>query len=320
MFNYKHIKYLFILAVIVGLSWCCWHIWRTRLAPYFVGQGKTAPSVEPQIPGSAPALPPPIAEAPGNGPAISGDLQILLAQAKQEYQEEKLLASRQTAYSGLEKCEEYSPSWLEFAQVIDNVNKVFMTGSAPAPEKKRYVIVAGDKLTKIAYRLNTTVEALQKLNSLSRTSAIIYPGNPLMYIDGTWSIRISKKDFLLCLYLDDKLYRFYKISTGRHDRTPSGNFIVSQKQMNPAWTYEGKIIPFGAPQNVLGTRWIGLKPVDEVNLALTGYGIHGTTEPENIGKPASLGCIRMLNEEVEELYDFIPNSFKETEVKVLITE
>ena len=136
MFNYKHIKYLFILAVIVGLSWCCWYIWSTRLAPYFVGQGKTAPSVEPKLPDSAPALPPPIADVPGNGPAISGDLQMLLAQAKQEFQEEKLLASRKTAYSGLEKCEEYSPSWLEFAQVIDNVNKVFMSGSAPAPEKK----------------------------------------------------------------------------------------------------------------------------------------------------------------------------------------
>ena len=311
----NYVKYPLLLIVIVALSWCCLFIWRTRLAPYFTGQNEPVQATE--LPAEAPASP--LAPA-SEEPAISGDLQIQLAQAKREMQEEKLLAARETAYAGLEKCNEYSPSWLEFAQVIDNVNKILMNGSAPSPEKKRYVIVAGDKLMKIAYRLNTTVTALQKLNSLSRTSAIIYPGNPLVYIGGTWSIKISKKHFLLCLYLDDKLYRIYRISTGRHDRTPTGNFIVSQKQMNPTWTYEGKIIPFGDPQNVLGTRWIGLKPVDEVNMALTGYGIHGTTEPENIGKPASLGCIRMLNEEVEELYDFIPSSYTETEVKVAITE
>ena len=321
---YRFIKYLLLLAVILGLSWCCLYVWRKMLAPYLVRPSEAVPAEQASASqeASEPAVAEPAASAPlvAAEPAVSGDLQMLLAQAKQELQEERLLVSRETAYSGLEKCEAFSPSWLEFAQVIDSVNKIFMNSSAPSPEKKRYVIVAGDRLMKIAYRLNTTVDALQKLNSLSRTSSVIYPGNPLVYIEGTWSIKVSKRHFLLCLCLDDKLYRIYRISTGRHDRTPSGNFIVSQKQMNPAWTYEGKVIPFGDPQNVLGTRWIGLKPVDEVNIALTGYGIHGTTEPENIGKPASLGCIRMLNEEVEELYDFIPSSFKEREVKVIISE
>jgi len=38
-----------------------------------------------------------------------------------------------------------------------------------------------------------------------------------------------------------------------------------------------------------------------------GYGIHGTWEPSSIGKAESAGCIRMRNEEVEELYSLIPN-------------
>ena len=35
------------------------------------------------------------------------------------------------------------------------------------------------------------------------------------------------------------------------------------------------------------------------------YGIHGTIEPDSIGKNESRGCIRMLNSEVEEVYDFL---------------
>jgi lipoprotein-anchoring transpeptidase ErfK/SrfK len=36
-----------------------------------------------------------------------------------------------------------------------------------------------------------------------------------------------------------------------------------------------------------------------------GYGIHGTSEPETIGKPSSNGCIRLLNEDAEELFKFV---------------
>jgi len=37
-----------------------------------------------------------------------------------------------------------------------------------------------------------------------------------------------------------------------------------------------------------------------------GYGIHGTWEPETIGKAASAGCIRLLNSEIEELFNLVP--------------
>ena len=50
-----------------------------------------------------------------------------------------------------------------------------------------------------------------------------------------------------------------------------------------------------------GTRWLGL------NVPWGDYGIHGTNKPELIGKNVSSGCIRMRNEDVEALYDLIPN-------------
>ena len=42
-----------------------------------------------------------------------------------------------------------------------------------------------------------------------------------------------------------------------------------------------------------------------IYLGSTIYRIHGTNEPASIGKSASSGCIRMLNEDVSELYQFV---------------
>jgi lipoprotein-anchoring transpeptidase ErfK/SrfK len=48
---------------------------------------------------------------------------------------------------------------------------------------------------------------------------------------------------------------------------------------------------------------------------LTGFGIHGTWQRDSIGKQSSAGCIRMLNEDVEELFDLVPRK-----ISVTITE
>ncbi|MCK4520156.1 MAG: L,D-transpeptidase, partial [Candidatus Omnitrophica bacterium] len=57
---------------------------------------------------------------------------------------------------------------------------------------------------------------------------------------------------------------------------------------------------------ILGSRWMGLKGVSEEMGELEGYGIHGTTLPNDLGKQITSGCIRMKNEDVEELFDIIP--------------
>ena len=62
----------------------------------------------------------------------------------------------------------------------------------------------------------------------------------------------------------------------------------------------------GGPKNPLGAR--------AIYLGSTIYRIHGTNEPSSIGKSASSGCIRMLNDDVSELYQFVKLG---TEVTVL---
>ena len=43
-----------------------------------------------------------------------------------------------------------------------------------------------------------------------------------------------------------------------------------------------------------------------MGLTAKGYGIHGTAEPEKLGQQVTAGCVRMKNEEVEELYGILP--------------
>jgi lipoprotein-anchoring transpeptidase ErfK/SrfK len=54
----------------------------------------------------------------------------------------------------------------------------------------------------------------------------------------------------------------------------------------------------GGPENPLGARALYLYSNGEDTL----YRIHGTNEPKSIGKAMSSGCIRMLNQDIEELY------------------
>ena len=57
----------------------------------------------------------------------------------------------------------------------------------------------------------------------------------------------------------------------------------------------------------LGTRWMALKGTESKTFMYRGYGIHGTIERDSIGTQASNGCVRMLNEQVEELFDIVPS-------------
>jgi lipoprotein-anchoring transpeptidase ErfK/SrfK len=98
----------------------------------------------------------------------------------------------------------------------------------------------------------------------------------------------------------------YHVSTGANNCTPVGNFKIDNKVVNPTWYTLGSVVPPDSPKNILGSRWLGL--------SAKGYGIHGTTEPQSIGKQVTSGCIRMKNAEVEELYQIVPEG---TEVVII---
>lgn len=164
------------------------------------------------------------------------------------------------------------------------------------PESVAYVVKRGDSLYVLALKNHTTVDLIKQINQLDGDT--IYPGMKLKINTAPFSILVSKSKNTLTLSLNNKPIKEYSVATGKNNNTPVGAFKIATKLMNPTWFKTGAILPPGSPENALGTRWLGFdKPA---------YGIHGTIEPKSIGTQASEGCIRMLNEQVEELYSMIP--------------
>jgi len=91
----------------------------------------------------------------------------------------------------------------------------------------------------------------------------------------------------LYYYKGDRLVKEFPVAVGKPSTpTPPGNYKVKNKILNPG--------------GVLGTRWMGL------TIPGGNYGIHGNNNPSSIGQAASMGCVRMYNNHVEELFPLIP--------------
>lgn len=99
----------------------------------------------------------------------------------------------------------------------------------------------------------------------------------------------------------------YRVAVGRPGTTWKGVETVTAKQEWPQWTPtpEMRRSRPGLPRHVAGGAHNPLG-ARALYLGSTLYRIHGTTNPRSIGRAASAGCFRMLNEDVIELYRFVP--------------
>jgi hypothetical protein len=121
------------------------------------------------------------------------------------------------------------------------------------------------------------------------------------------TIVVDLSDLELTLYDGLKVDRTYSVAAGSPSYpTPPGEWEIIDKVENPTWTNPapdgwGKDLPLHigpGPTNPLGTRALYLNS--------PGIRIHGTSASYSIGSYASHGCVRMLMEDVEELYEIVP--------------
>lgn len=119
-------------------------------------------------------------------------------------------------------------------------------------------------------------------------------------------IEVDKKGRALrALAADGKPMAVYPASIGSKEKpAPTGSHTVRAIAPNPSYTYnpdykfkgvkaKEKFEIKPGPNNPVGTAWI--------DLSAETFGIHGTPDPENVGKVASHGCVRLTNWDVEEL-------------------
>ncbi|MGI6087248.1 MAG: L,D-transpeptidase family protein [Kiritimatiellia bacterium] len=226
-----------------------------------------------------------------------------LKQVRDLYNAGEKLKAREQAYTILGSLKD--PSAIRAMEdLLGEINIDLIMTPAAMPEKTDYVVKPGDSLARIAKQHGTTIELLQKSNQIR--GHMIRPGDCMRVCNATFSLRVSKSRNELEVYANDRFFKRYRVGTGKHGTTPTGIFVINDKiQEPPWWRPDGKVVPFGDKENVLGTRWLSLQPVEGTD-PVRGYGIHGTWDPETIGKQASAGCVRLLNEEVEQLYVLLP--------------
>jgi lipoprotein-anchoring transpeptidase ErfK/SrfK len=100
-------------------------------------------------------------------------------------------------------------------------------------------------------------------------------------------IIVDKANHRLALVSGSMIVRSYPVGLGGN-RTPEGSFEIAEKVRDPN----------GKSNGDFGSRGMGLSnPL---------YAIHGTNKPNSIGKDESLGCVRMLQADIEELFDMTP--------------
>ncbi|WP_077620493.1 L,D-transpeptidase family protein [Bacillus sinesaloumensis] len=153
-----------------------------------------------------------------------------------------------------------------------------------------HTVRPGETLNQIARDYRKPLYIIIQANP-SINPNLIYPGQSLTipgFPDPTtlpYQIEVSINNRWLRLLKQGALQKQYPIAVGRMlHATPIGNFIIINKAPNP-----------GGP---FGTMWM--------SLSKEHYGIHGTNDPSSIGKSVSRGCIRMYNQDVEELARLIP--------------
>lgn len=169
-----------------------------------------------------------------------------------------------------------------------------------------YAIASGDSLKKIANRHGTTVDLIVKGNSVPNPDRV-QVGDRLRILDNqVFEITVSKSRNDLLVTLNGKFFKRYTVGTGKFARTPVGTFKIIDKITEPPWWRpDGKVVPFGDKENILGTRWMAIEATGDTPPA-KGYGIHGTWDETSLGQQSSAGCIRMANRDVEELFVYVP--------------
>jgi LysM repeat protein len=170
-----------------------------------------------------------------------------------------------------------------------------------------YKVQSGDQLSAIASKFKVPYEIIMVLNHISRPEAL-QAGQTLKVIHGPFNVKIRRSTFTMDLYLQDMYVRSFRIGLGRPGReTPTGLWCVKNRLVKPPWTDPdtGRRYEPDDEDYPLGTRWIGLTGLEGAAKDRTGFAIHGTKDPEEIGAAVSRGCIRMYNGDVVLLYDLL---------------
>ena len=182
---------------------------------------------------------------------------------------------------------------------------------------QHHVIKKGEDLLDIARRYDL---GWTEIGAMYRAwDPFLPPVGTSMLIPTLWIVPTGRSAQIIVNTGEMRLFYFvnqgtqvytYPIGMGVLDfKTPTGNFTVNQKKVNPDWhipkqlqkKYEMSVMPAG-PDNPMGAFKLGLNWGD--------YGIHGCNLPWAVGRLVSHGCTRLYPEDIKKLFAMVPMGTK----------
>jgi LysM repeat protein len=169
-----------------------------------------------------------------------------------------------------------------------------------------YTIKTGDLLEPISRQCTVPYQFICKINKI-KDPRRIWVGQKIKLVQGPVTLKVVKHEIAMYIFLQDVLFAKYQVSLGKNDKTPEGKWLVEDRIRKPLYKDPdtGEVYAPDDPGNPTGGYWLRLKGVEGKAVGKTGFGIHGTNEPDSIGKFMSKGCVRMRNEEMAEVFDML---------------
>jgi hypothetical protein len=236
--------------------------------------------------------PPPDSNPPAAG---SGEFAGALASAQREL-EGGQLASALRQLSRWHDNPQLAPAeQQQLNQLLDQVagTVVYSTQHLIEPP---YEVQPGERLEDIGEKYNVPWQLLAKINGIDDPRAL-QPGERLKVVRGPFQaiINLSKRELTL-LTADGSYAGRFKIGIGTEHPPREGTFPVAEKVANPVYYGRDRAIGAEDAANPLGERWIGLGG---------GVGIHGTNNPQNVGRADLPGSITLSERDAEDVFDIL---------------
>lgn len=175
-----------------------------------------------------------------------------------------------------------------------------------------HTVRSGEVPERIARRYKTGAGLFEYLNE-GYDERRLREGQALKVLElsaGALEIEVKRGAYRLAVYRDlpdggRALVMFVPVGLGAPDSpTPLGKTSITLRARNPEWTdpVTKTVYPPGDPGNVLGGYWIAL---DSEGIGRKGIGLHGYTgdvAANWIEQPASHGCVRMLQRDIDRVF------------------
>jgi LysM repeat protein len=161
--------------------------------------------------------------------------------------------------------------------------------------ERAHEVQPGETLDRIADMYEVPWQVLANINGVSDPQRI-RPGELLKVVHGPFDAAVELDRFRLTLFLQGRYAGRFRIGIGKDQTTPQGEFAVLQKLTNPTYYGDQEVIDQNDPNNPLGEYALNLG--DHVL-------IHGTNEPQSIGRAESRGCIRLDNRDIKDVFEIL---------------